>query len=196
MLTLGAATGDTDGAIERVLGIKTKELSEDWHAAIRKAYEPTFAVTTPPSQVGRRVVEGKGLAADLNVGPAISPDGRWVAFLSTRSVFSVDLFVADADSGKIVRKLTSTASDPHFSSIQFIYSAGAWDAASQQIAIATGRVGPAGAGDLRRRQRIEAPRSPDPRARRDLQSDLGSGRPRDLLHRHDARPHRSLHLRP
>ena len=39
--------------------------------------------------------------------------------------------------GKIVRKLTSTASDPHFSSIQFIYSAGAWDSASQRIAIAT-----------------------------------------------------------
>src|SRR5207247_2894409 len=58
-------------------------------------------------------------------------------FLSTRSVFSIDLFLADAATGRIVHKLTSTASDPHFSSIQFIYSAGAWDAASQHIAIAT-----------------------------------------------------------
>jgi hypothetical protein len=48
-----------------------------------------------------------------------------------------DLFVADAANGKIVRKLTSTATDPHLSSIQFIYSAGAWDAASERIAIAT-----------------------------------------------------------
>src|SRR4029079_7054754 len=62
MLTLGAATGDTDGAIARVLGIQNKEFAEDWHGAIRKASEPTFAVTMPPSQVGRRVVEGKGLA--------------------------------------------------------------------------------------------------------------------------------------
>src|SRR5262249_11103147 len=137
MLTLGAATGDPDVAIERVLGIKSKELSEDWHAAIRKMYEPTFASTTPPNQVGRRVIAGKGLAADLNVGPAISPDGKWIAFLSTRGVFSTDLFVADAATGRIVHKLTSTATDPHFSSIQFIYSAGAWDTASQQIAIAT-----------------------------------------------------------
>src|SRR5256884_3566161 len=44
---------------------------------------------------------------------------------------------ADATTGKVVRKLTSTASDPHFSSIQFIYSAGAWDSASKRIAIAT-----------------------------------------------------------
>src|SRR5262249_15135217 len=106
-------------------------------AAIRKTYEPTFASTTPPNQVGRVVVEGKGLAADLNVGPAISPNGRYVAFLSTRSIFAVDLFIADVSTGKILHKLTSTASDPHFSSIQFIYSAGAWDAESREIAIAT-----------------------------------------------------------
>ena len=46
-----------------------------------------------------------------------------------------DLFVADAATGKVVRKITSTATDPHYSSIQFIYSAGAWDAASRRIAI-------------------------------------------------------------
>src|ERR1044071_4652738 len=107
MLTLGAATGDPDVAIERVLGVKAKELSDDWHAAIRKTYEPTFASTTPPGQVGRMIIEGKGLAADLNVGPAISPNGRYVAFLSTRSVFSVDLFVAEVATGKIIRKLRS-----------------------------------------------------------------------------------------
>src|SRR5437762_2336349 len=72
MLTLGAATGDVDLAIERVLGIKTKELSDDWRAAIRKTYEPTFAATTPPAELGHRVIEGKGLGGDLNVGPAIS----------------------------------------------------------------------------------------------------------------------------
>ena len=46
------------------------------------------------------------------------------------------MFVA-AETGKIVRKLTSTASDPHFSSLQFIHSAGAWDSESRRIAIAT-----------------------------------------------------------
>ena len=83
------------------------------------------------------MIEGKELGADLNVGPAISPDGRWIAFLSTRSFFSVDLYVADAATGKIVRRLTSQATNPHFSSVQFIQSTGAWDSASQKIAVAT-----------------------------------------------------------
>ena len=137
MLAIGAAAGDPAVAIDKVLGVKTKELSNEWHEAIRQAYEPVLAAATPPAEVGTLVIQGKKLGEDLNVGPAISPDGRWIAFLSTRSLFSTDLFVADASSGKIVHKLTSTATDPHFSSLQFIYSAGAWDAASERIAIAT-----------------------------------------------------------
>jgi Tol biopolymer transport system component len=136
MLAMAAAAGDTNVAIERVLGIKTKELSSEWQESIRTTYEPVLASMTPPNEIGRLVIRGTTLGADLNVGPAISPDGKWIAFLSTRSVFSTDLFVAEAETGNIVHRLTSTASDPHFSSIQFIYSAGAWDAASERIAIA------------------------------------------------------------
>lgn len=137
MLAVGAAAGDFNIAIEKVLGVKTDVLSEEWHAAIRRAYAPVLASTTTPSEVGRVVITPSGLGGDLNVGPALSADGKWIAFLSTRSVFSTDLFVADAATGKIARKLTSTATDPHLSSIQFIYSAGAWDATSERIAIAT-----------------------------------------------------------
>ena len=100
------------------------------------------------------MVTGKGLGAELNVGPSISPDGQWIAFLSTRSLFSADLYLAEAATGRIVRKLTSTATDPHVSSIQFIHSAGAWDSASRQIAVATVASGRAASGDLRRAERL------------------------------------------
>src|SRR5947207_3616609 len=135
MLSLASAAADVNIAIKRVTGLTTKELSSDWQAAIRRAYEPVLSSTTAPGEAGRMVIKATDLT-DLNVGPSISPDGKWLAFLSSRSFFSIDLYIADAASGKIVRKLTSTASDPHYSSIQFIYSAGAWDAASRRIAIA------------------------------------------------------------
>jgi Tol biopolymer transport system component len=93
--------------------------------------------TMPSSEIGTLVIKGDKAAAQLNVGPTISPDGRLIAFLSSRSFFSIDLFIADAASGKILRQLTRTATDPHFSSIQFIYSAGAWNRDSTRIAIAT-----------------------------------------------------------
>jgi hypothetical protein len=82
------------------------------------------------------VIKGSDTAGDLNVGPAISPDGARVALLSSRGLLSTDLYIADAHTGEIIRKLTSTATNPHFSSIEFIDSAGAWDHAGKQLAIA------------------------------------------------------------
>ena len=101
-----------------------------------------LASTMPPdrSRTAARQRQA-GSAASSTSGRRISPDGRWIAFLSERSLFSIDLFIADAATGKVLHKLTSTATDPHYSSIQFIYSAGAWDAASRRIAIATVSVG-------------------------------------------------------
>jgi Tol biopolymer transport system component len=138
MLLAGGQAGDYRVAIEQVLGVKTEELSEQWHAAIRSAYGPVMAATTLPDQVGRVLLAGgSGLGGNLNVAPAVSPDGRWVAFLSERSLFSIDLFVADASTGQVVHRLTSSATDPHLSSLQFIHSAGAWNADSDRFVIAT-----------------------------------------------------------
>jgi len=137
LLTAAASGGDLDSTFEHVLGVKTKELSADWHAAIQLAYGNVLADASRPDQIGKLVIGGKGIGEELNVGPSISPDGQWIAFLSTRSLFSTDLYLAEAATGKIVRKLTSTATDPHTSSIQFIYSAGAWDSASRQLVVGT-----------------------------------------------------------
>jgi Tol biopolymer transport system component len=136
LLSLAAKAGDVNLAIKRVTGLTTKELSTDWQASMRSLYGPILAATSSQGDAGRMVIKATDLT-DLNVGPSISPDGRWLAFLSSRSFFAIDLYIADAETGKIVRKLTSTATDPHYSSIQFIYSAGAWDGASRRIAIAT-----------------------------------------------------------
>jgi Tol biopolymer transport system component len=137
MLSLGALSGDMDATFKRVLGVDEKQLSSDWQAATRSAYQPVLEHTMPPNEIGHLAIKAGELGADLNVGPTISPDGKLIAFLSERSFFSTDLFIAEADTGKILHRLTSNATNPHFSSIQFIYSAGAWDREGKRIAIAT-----------------------------------------------------------
>ena len=135
MLTVGGTAGPGE-AIEQVLGITSEALSEEWQATIRGAYEPILKATTPPEDSGRLVLERDG-GGNLNIGPALSPDGRWIAFLSERSQFSIDLYIADSATGNVVHQLTSTATDPHVSSLQFIHSAGGWDAESRRLVIAT-----------------------------------------------------------
>jgi hypothetical protein len=138
MLVVGGEAGDYRVAIERVLETTVDQLSADWHEAIRAEYVPIVKAATPPAEVGQRLLaRSGGLGGDLNVSPALSPDGRLIAFLSERSLFSIDLFIADASTGEVVHRLTSTASDPHLASLQFIHSAGGWTADSTKLAVAS-----------------------------------------------------------
>jgi len=134
ILKSAGRTGDAAGAIERIVGVSAKQLTEDWHTATRDAYEPIIEATLPAADFGRVLISRKK-AGEMNVSPSISPDGKWVVFFSEKELFSIDIFLADAETGQIKRKLTSTAIDPHFESLQFINSAGAWSPDSSQVAI-------------------------------------------------------------
>ena len=62
----------------------------------------------------------------MQLGPALSPDGRQAVFFSERDRLSLDLFLADVATGRIVRKLATTAASARFDSLQPLRSAGAW----------------------------------------------------------------------
>ncbi|MCA1587105.1 MAG: peptidase S9, partial [Acidobacteria bacterium] len=62
-------------------------------------------------------------------------------FLSERDLFSIDMFLADARTGEVIRKIVSTAADPHFDSLQFIGSAGAWHPDGVQFVFAAIQAG-------------------------------------------------------
>ena len=77
----------------------------------------------------------------LNLAAAISPDGKRMIFLSERDQFSIDLFLADAMTGRVIRKLITTAANADFESLQYLHSAGSWDVAGERFALATIRNG-------------------------------------------------------
>jgi Tol biopolymer transport system component len=118
--------GDIEGAIAGILGTDSKTLSQEWHDATRRSFAAVYETTKPAGAFGRALISRETGGGDMNLGPAISPDGKRMVFLSERSLFSIDMFVADVATGKIGRRLTETASDPHFDSLQFLSSAGDW----------------------------------------------------------------------
>ena len=125
-------------AIRRVLGISHDSLSKEWHAAIRSAYTPLMEGMVGPLDAGARVVpSGRTLAGTMEVSPALSPDGRFVAFLSSRNLVSIDLVVADVETGRIVKTLTTPNADNHFSSLSFISAAGSWSPDGKQLVYVT-----------------------------------------------------------
>ena len=127
LLRAGAVARDPDEAFKAVLGIDEKELTKLWHEAQFASYKPVAELTKMPAAIARPVLNRNTVGGTMNVSPEVSPDGSQVMFFSEKDLFSIDLFLADVATGKIIRKVTDTATDPHFESLQFLSSAGAWD---------------------------------------------------------------------
>ena len=143
-----------DSAIVAVTGLTPDSLSVDWAEAMRSTYLPLIGDRALPAETVRELIENNdGVfpdslrrldarrvlardvdSGDINISPQVSPDGRYVAFLSERDLFGIDLYLADAETGQIIKKLESVGSDPHFDAIRFIESAGTWSPDGRQFA--------------------------------------------------------------
>jgi Tol biopolymer transport system component len=125
-----------EAAFDRALGVPSKQLFADWQESAHEMYGPIVA--DRPAQPGTPLIGSKaGTRGNLNVGPAYSPDGRYIAFLSTRAIFDIDLFLADAQTGQVIRRLASTDRNGHYEALRFIDSAGSWSADSKRLAFVT-----------------------------------------------------------
>ncbi len=119
--------GDVNSALIRDFGISGDSLDKEWQASLRATYSPLKATTDSAKRYGPRLIAGRTQAAGLNVGPVVSPDGSKIVFYSARDLFSVEMFMADANTGQIIRRVTKTAVDPHWQSLEFINSAGSFN---------------------------------------------------------------------
>jgi Tol biopolymer transport system component len=120
---------------QQVLNISLDDLSSDWQASIRRSYLPQLATRREAREVARPLITNTREGGRLNVAPVLSPDGRWVVFLSELNFIDVELHLANAQTGRVIRTLQKgSAFDPHFGSLRYINSAGAWSPDSKRFA--------------------------------------------------------------
>jgi Tol biopolymer transport system component len=121
-------------ALRTVTGRASDSLSAAWHRDIRAQYTPLLADRTAPDSTGRVIVKGGTRNAVAHVSPVVSPDGRYVAYFSSRDLFGYAIFIADARTGEQVRRLTTVTGNAHFDAINFIASTGSWSPDGRQFA--------------------------------------------------------------
>jgi len=119
-------------AIQHIFGYNERTLSNLWKNTIENTYRPLLK-DTAQVPVGKVIVDENN-AGKTNVSPAISPDGKYVAFLSEKELLSIDLYLAEAQTGKIIRKLTSKITNSHIDEFSFIESAGSFSPDSKKFA--------------------------------------------------------------
>jgi Tol biopolymer transport system component len=123
-----------DQALVRSLGLTSDSLAKDWAAANKAFYSGQIAGRTHPDSAGRTIIRQKD-NSEYNVGPAQSPDGRYLAFFTTKTnLFGIDLVLADANTGKIIRQLAGPQSDAHFDAISFLNSSGSFSPDGERFA--------------------------------------------------------------
>ena len=133
--------GDVKLAFQQALRQSADTIVRQWQEATKEAFSALKDVTQPPTDYGRIIIEADKNEGSYNVAPALSPDGSRLVFLSSRDLFSIDMYLADTRTGKVEKRIVRTDVDAHFESIQFIGSAGAWDATGERFVFGAVRQG-------------------------------------------------------
>ena len=121
-----------EAASKRLLGLPVEDLSKLWVESTKQHYQP-YIDQEREKIPGRALVSEKN-AGRMNVSPVLSPNGKYIAFLSEKNIFSTDIFIADARNGKILGKMSSTARGGHLDDYSFFESSGAWSPDSKRFA--------------------------------------------------------------
>ena len=119
-------------AVDSLLHIDFDTLSNVWIRNIKKYYTP-YIGDGKERTIGKKLIDDSN-AGYMNISPVLSPNGRYVIFLSEKNLFTTDLFLADARKGKIIRKITSISRDGHLDHLNYLESAGTWSPNSKQFA--------------------------------------------------------------
>lgn len=117
-----------DRAFRREIGMSLDELSAEWKAALQAKFLPTVAELQRPRSFAEPLLtqQRTGGSSGLFVAPALSNDGKFITYIGTGSflrgeVFP-ELYLADARTGKRLKRLVKTTTNPDYEQLRFIYS--------------------------------------------------------------------------
>ncbi len=122
-----------DEACLRVLGMTKEKLSELWVDSFKRYYGGFLRNQKKEHFIGKELFAGTN-SGDMNIAPVLSPNGKYIIFLSEKSVFSLDLYIADAKNGKILKKVASSGKSSHIDDFNFMESSGTWSPDSKKFA--------------------------------------------------------------
>ncbi len=120
-------------AISRVVGLNAETVSNLWKSSLENHYEQYLKDSARHEAIGKAIITDDN-GGHINMAPSLSPDGKYIAFFSERDLFSLDLFLADAKSGDIIHKLTSSTRNADIDGFNFFESKATWSPDSEKIA--------------------------------------------------------------
>lgn len=119
-------------AIDSVLHLSADSLSTLWQQSIKDHFSSYLSKAEKPLP-GKRMAGGDE-AERMNVSPALSPDGRFLAYFSEKNIFGMELYLADAASGEVIRRLSSQVQQSKADHLDFMQTRGCWSPDGRRFA--------------------------------------------------------------
>ena len=116
------------------LGMTLEQLSEDWHAALRRRYLPEVARHAALADVGRRLTDHRRALANFYVTPAVSPDGGQVVYTADETPYA-DLYLASAIDGTHRQRLIGGERKETFESLRYYRTTLEWSPDGKRLAL-------------------------------------------------------------
>ena len=134
-----SATVGIEGSIKRALGLTLDELSNEWRDAVQTTFLPQLGEHYRARRIAQPLLTEKRTGGGYHLAPALAPDGRTIAFFGERNSFFIDLYLADAESGRSIRRLVKSTINSNYESLRFINSSGSFSPDGRFFAIAAKR---------------------------------------------------------
>ena len=127
-----------DKAIKRQTGLTLDELGEEWKEYLQSRYLPAIATLSRVRDVAKPLLNPQRSGGDIFLAPALSPDGQQIAFLAngnaSRGQVFIDLWLANANTGKRVARLVKSTTDPNYEELRVLYSQPSFSPDGQRLA--------------------------------------------------------------
>ncbi|HZF66897.1 MAG TPA: hypothetical protein VEZ47_02550 [Gemmatirosa sp.] len=119
-------------SFKRETGLSLDELSDEWREAMQLRHLPRVAEYDRVRKFATPLLTQRrtGGFADLFIAPSLSPDGRYVAFISygnfLRGEVFPELYLADARTGKRIKRLVQSGNNAKAEELRQLYSQSAF----------------------------------------------------------------------
>lgn len=121
-------------AFSSTLGLSLGELSSEWEGEVRKTYLAQVTENVRPETFAQKLTKREKMYDPWYLSPAISPDGSNMVYLSQREGFSIDMWLADARTGKVKDRLISSSRSADFESLRYMSSSAAFSQDGSKLA--------------------------------------------------------------
>jgi len=131
--------GGIEPAFRRTIGLNLDQLSDQWRDAVQKRYLPEIGARARAKAVADALLTEKKSQGTLHLAPALSPDGSLVAYFTEKDFYSVDLWLADGNTGKPMHRILKSGISSNYETYRFINSQANWSPDGKLLAFAAKR---------------------------------------------------------